>query len=166
MSTDLSRAGTQPTASEADALVAAASFLQEAVYASRELTHRAPLAAAEGGCGLGERPEIPERWSPAQARAASQLAQALGGVSLGAAQATALEEAAGRWVRIQDGLDRKRNHFLKAFRMQHGADRKQYRPDVAQELADGLDEINGENRHRLALAAEHLLASLCHPSPS
>ena len=138
----------------------AARFLSEAVYAAREQSHRFHPGEGASACGLGERPSLPETWSPAQARVAAELFQSLEAHGREGELAPALEGVAGAWVQVQDGLDRKRNHFIKGFRQQHGADRKAYAPEVEQAFRDGLELINADSRERLARAAEEMLLAL------
>lgn len=134
-------------------------FLQEAVYASRGVQHAGHAAPGGGaGCGLGERPGVPEAFSEGQARLFEALLQGIPD----AARADFVRHAqrlCGEWIRAQDGLDRKRNHFLKAFRQEHGFDRRAYPPEIEAEFAAGLDAINRDNRGRLEDHAR-LLADL------
>jgi hypothetical protein len=59
------------------------------------------------------------------------------------------------WVEKQDALDRKRNHFLKAFRGQHGFDRTRYTSEQSAEFEAGLARVNDEeDRLRRAAALE------------
>ncbi len=120
-------------------LALARSFLQEAVYRSRGDQAGAALFASDGdGCGLGKGPSVVLDLTPR----AEALFRDLGG-----SEGTSLEpvrEAMGAWVRRQDALDRKRNHFLKAFRGEHGADRRGYSEGVRRAFEEGLDAINAQ----------------------
>jgi hypothetical protein len=62
------------------------------------------------------------------------------------------------WVERQDAIDRKRNHFLKAFRSRHGFDRARYAPEVLGEWEAGLAGINAEEDLERRAMAERLLA--------
>ncbi len=61
------------------------------------------------------------------------------------------------WVRRQDVLDRKRNHFLKDFRGTHGFDRVQYTDEQGAAYRSGLDAVNAEVNESRARAARDLL---------
>jgi hypothetical protein len=69
-----------------------------------------------------------------------------------------VHEAMRAWVRRQDALDRKRNHFLKAFRNEHGFDRRAYSPEELAAYDGGLASINGEVDSELDSAARELLS--------
>jgi hypothetical protein len=136
-------------------LAQARSFLQEAVYRSRGDQAGAALLAArgsvDGSCGLGEGPSVVLDLTP--------RAQALFS-EMGATAATALEPVQASmadWVRRQDALDRKRNHFLKAFRGEHGADRRGYSEDTLRAFEEGLEAVNAQVTAALDEAAEALL---------
>ena len=120
-------------------LALARSFLQEAVYRSRGDQAGAALFAADGeGCGLGKGPSVVLDLTPR----AEALFRDLGG-----SEGTPVEpvrDAMGAWVRRQDALDRKRNHYLKAFRGEHGTDRRAYSEDVTRAFEDGLGAINAQ----------------------
>jgi len=122
----------------------AAALLDEAVYRSRErqAAGLSPLAGSAPGCGLGERAEVVLELSPRGAELAAKLWPGSDPTrgELGAGVAAVV---AG-WVERQDALDRKRNHFLKRFRGEHGFDRSAYGPAVAAELEAGLAAVNAE----------------------
>lgn len=61
------------------------------------------------------------------------------------------------WVARQDQLDRDRNHFIKAFRHQHGFDRRDYGEEQLAAWEAGLDEVNGRCDAEFARAAQALL---------
>ena len=61
------------------------------------------------------------------------------------------------WIEEQDQLDRKRNHFLKAFRGKHGARRADYDPQLLAEFEAGLDAVNAEVSAARAVSAARLL---------
>lgn len=128
-------------------------FLREAVYASRAKqaagSELARLAAprVKGSCGLGAAAAVELELSPRGAQLYAQLWPA------GHADLRALQAAMERWVVEQDALDRDRNHFLKAFRHEHGFDRRAWSPDLLAEYEAGLAAIAGredEERSRLA----------------
>jgi len=156
-----------------DALDLARKFLQEAVFASRELQHRGQSGIGAGGigaggidagapadtsgCGLGPKAAVPESFSGKQTELLGQMVQALGVTDPPMDQ---VEAVTAQWIKVQDGLDRKRNHFLKDFRNLHGFDRKAYAPDVEAEFKAGLEEINRDNNDRLHRQAEALVESV------
>jgi hypothetical protein len=127
-------------------------FLEAAVFASRS----AGAGPESGACGLGDGPVLGAAWSEEQQRSMDALVPA----GLTAEQRRQVDQEAAAWVRTQDGLDRKRNHFLKAFRQEHGVSRKTYSPPVAAAYDAGLDAVNGDNDARLAAAAQRLLGLL------
>ena len=110
---------TQPT--DGSRIALAESFLQEAVYRSRgDQAGATLLAAGSASCGLGEKPSVVLDLSP---RAEEIFQQLFGN------QDVALEDlkaCMASWVKRQDALDRKRNHFMKDFRQTHGFDRTTY----------------------------------------
>ena len=61
------------------------------------------------------------------------------------------------WIEAQDALDRKRNHFLKAFRHEHGFDRTKYTAAETDELDAGLARINDEENRECRSAAQAML---------
>lgn len=161
-------------------------FLREAVYRSRTSQAVSTLLAKpsspdRGQCGLGAKAAIALDLSPrardlfeelfgstaASATHASNAspreAEAAPSTSLAA---TASDEAllerlhAGMraWIESQDALDRKRNHFIKAFRNQHGFDRTKYTAAETAELGTGLARINDEENRERRSAAIALLA--------
>ena len=77
-----------------------------------------------------------------------------------AAEAALLERLHARmraWIEAQDALDRERNHFLKAFRKQHGFDRTKYSAAEIAEFESGLAHINDEENRERRSAALRLL---------
>ena len=84
-------------------------------------------------------------------------------VALGASEdvdLTAVRDRTRSWVERQDALDRKRNHFLKAFRGEHGADRRQYSGEVRGAYEAGLERINAQVAEEHSAAARSLLELL------
>jgi hypothetical protein len=148
----------------------AQALLQEAVYRSRERQAAgAALSGLEladdvvrdaGNCGLGQRAEVDLDLT---ARGA-ELVAALWPAALDADARERLHAAMTAWVRRQDALDRKRNHFLRDFRGSHGYDRTAYSPEVCAAFEDGLAEVNAEVARGLRAAARELLAAT-RPSP-
>jgi hypothetical protein len=134
------------------ALDKAREFLEASVYASREAQ---PPAEDEAPCGLGEGPALPVQFNARQRELLSFLAAAADDARL-----SVVADVSHRWIRLQDGLDRKRNHFLKAFRNEHGFARSAYSPEVLEQYQAGLDAINQENDERLDDAARQVLSAL------
>ena len=142
----------------------AQSLLLEAVYTSRgaqaasHALHQGAGSADDadaGQCGLGERAAVILDLSPRGQELFEQLFA--GRDQLEDAKLEALRGVMGSWIKRQDALDRKRNHFLKAFRKEHGFDRRSYNEVQLAEYEAGLDQVNGENRAQLSDAAQQLL---------
>ncbi len=132
-------------------------FLQEAVYRSRQSTS-APFpsgGAAATNCGLGERAAVDLELSPR----ARELFARLWPAGLAPSVLERANAAIADWIERADALDRKRNHFLKAFRQAHGSDRTLYSPTELAEFDSGLEAINAEVR-RAHTAAAHALLGL------
>ena len=138
---------------------AAELFLQEAVFRSRGDQAGASLLERPDGeagpCGLGSKPSVVLDLTPR----AQELYDALWQDGIAAEHLELVQQVLGDWVREQDALDRKRNHFLKAFRGEHGADDRQY--DAAQRALyqEGVESINREVDEARRAAAEALLAA-------
>lgn len=142
----------------------AQALLQEAVYRSRERQAAgAALSGLEladdvvrdaGNCGLGQRAEVDLDLT---ARGA-ELVAALWPAALDADARERLHAAMTAWVRRQDALDRKRNHFLRDFRGSHGYDRAVYSKETLAAFEQGLDSVNAEVAAGLGAAAQALLA--------
>src|SRR6185295_19625574 len=96
---------------------------------------RADAGKGPGGCGLGEKPAVPDGLSERG------------------------RDVIAAWIRAQDALDRKRNHFLKEFRARNGFDRRSYAPETLAEYEAGLQAVNREEDEGLCRAAEALIAS-------
>jgi hypothetical protein len=133
-------------------------FLREAVYRSRARQAAevllAPPAAGGGGCGLGERAAVELDLSPR----AEELYRALWPDGAGAGRIERVRACLERWVVEQDRIDRKRNHFLKAFRQRHGFDRDAYPAELAAEFEQGLARVNAEEDGQRRAAAQELSA--------
>ena len=125
-------------------------FLQEAVFRSRA-KQAGSAAIANAGCGLGERAEVELELSP---RAAELFPLLFGDAS----DVVRVRAGVHEWVERQDALDRKRNHFLKAFRQAHGFDRAAYGPERLAEFEQGLERINAEVAAARRDAARRLLS--------
>ena len=142
-------------------LDAAEAFLQEAVYRSRGAQAGASLLAPDerlpdgGQCGLGARAAVVLDLSPK----AEGLFTELWPDGVDEARLAALQGVMRDWVERQDALDRKRNHFLKAFRGEHGFDRAAYDEAQAAAYREGLDAVNGEASAARREAAEALLVA-------
>ncbi len=137
----------------------AEAFLREAVYRSRERQAASAVLAAPkpggGQCGLGEKASVVLDLGPK----ALPIAEALWPAGLEDARVERVRAVMARWVVEQDALDRKRNHFLKAFRHAHGFDRNAYTPELAAEFESGLERVNAEENERRRAAAAELLES-------
>jgi hypothetical protein len=141
----------------------ARAFLMEAVYRSRSRQAAGAALAAQasdvrtgtssGGCGLGEKAALELDSSERGARLAAQLWP----TGLAPLVLEHVHSELAAWVALQDGLDRKRNHFLRDFRAQHGFDRRAYAPAVSAAYDAELARINGEVDERLATSARRLL---------
>ncbi|MEL6907421.1 MAG: hypothetical protein AAFU73_20960 [Planctomycetota bacterium] len=130
----------------------AESFLQEAVYRSRgDQAGATLLAGGAANCGLGEKPSVALDLTPK----AEEHFRSLFGETPPALDG--VEAAMARWVKRQDALDRKRNHFLRDFRAEHGADRRAYAPETRSAYEAGLDAVNAEVTAGRRAAALELL---------
>ena len=119
-------------------LALAEAFLQEAVYRSRgDQAGATLLAAGSASCGLGEKPSVSLDLSP---RAEVLFAELFHDGS----DLASLRAHMAAWVKRQDALDRRRNHFMKDFRLAHGMDRQSYDPAQLAEFESGLEAINAE----------------------
>ena len=148
----------------------AEAFLQEAVFQSRAKQaagvslHQGKLAAGSAGqpgavgkgptnCGLGKQAALELGLSERGAELFEQLWPGAGPGEL-----ERLRDPIAAWVARQDQLDRDRNHFMKAFRGQHGFDRAGYTPEQQAAWEAGLAEVNGRCNRERSEAAERLLA--------
>lgn len=144
----------------ARALVAE-SFLREVVFRSRaqqtletELLRGAKSGDA-GNCGLGAKAAVALDLSPE----AERHFTALWPNGIDAAALERVREVMAEWARAQDALDRKRNHFLKAFRHEHGFDRRAYSQDLLAKYEAGLAKIADEENAKRRDAAVELLGA-------
>ena len=158
----MSDGGVLQPGDDRERLALAAAFLQEAVYRSRGDQAGAALMTAgrsapgtgpsgAGPCGLGEKPSVVLDLSPR----AEELFELLFGT--GSVDLEAIHACMGVWVKRQDGLDRKRNHFLKDFRGAHGMDRRTYSEAVGAEYESGLGAVNAKVAAERDAAAARLL---------
>jgi hypothetical protein len=129
-----------------DRLETAEAFLAEAVFASRA-RQAAGVSLLKAGqkdgsspsnCGLGAAAAVELELSPR----GRELYGRLWSAPPDAAQLTRIRAALTKWVERQDALDRERNHFLKAFRGKHGADRRAYSTELQVQFDSGLARVN------------------------
>ncbi len=155
--------GPQPEGPEAGdrRLELAEEFLREAAFRSRAkqaagaalAAGGAPPGTTPGGCGLGERAAVELGLSAEGARLFARLWPA----GPDADELARTRRVSDEWVRQQDALDRRRNHFLRDFRQAHGADRRIYAAEVAAAFERGLADVNAEETARRRRAARELL---------
>ena len=146
---------------ENKALEAAGRLLQEAVYRSRgKQAGVASMAGADldgevgpGNCGLGQRALVDLEQTEEGRAAFRQLFPG----EPSDATVEGLSKLLATWVKRQDGLDRKRNHFLRDFRDQHGYDRRDYTEEQRATYGSGLDAVNAEENEGLHAAQLELL---------
>jgi len=138
-------------------------LLQEAVYRSRgeqagaALLRARPPGAGAGNCGLGEKAAVVLDLTPRAERVYDELFP--DGLTVAALER--LRAVLAAWVKRQDALDRRRNHYLKAFRQAHGFDRAAYGADERAQFDAGLEHINAEAAaERTSAAADVLTAVL------
>lgn len=141
----------------AERLALAQAFLREAVYRSRATQAANGVFAAkpdgQGQCGLGEKAALVRVLTEEGAN----LFKRLWPDGLADAAVEQVRARMNAWVVEQDALDRKRNHFIKAFRQQHGFDRLRWTKEQSEEFDFGLAKINaGEDDSRRRAALELL----------
>jgi hypothetical protein len=134
-------------------------FLREAVVRSRErqaaLTAlRRTSAPGAGTCGLGERAAVVLDLSDHGRDLFARLFRD----DLPEPGLKRIHSAMAGWIERQDALDRKRNHFLKEFRVRHGFDRSLYPLELLAEFEAGLARINAQEDSSRRVAAERLIA--------
>ena len=145
--------------SESNPLELAQTFLQEAVYNSRGAqAGKATMSpggkgADKGQCGLGQDAAIVLDLSPN----AEEVLHKLWPASLDEAGVLRLQGQMTEWIEAQDQLDRKRNHFMKAFRGKHGFRRADYDSQTLAAYEEGLDAVNQESLDALRQAAQRVL---------
>ncbi|MFT4647376.1 MAG: hypothetical protein ACI87O_000667 [Planctomycetota bacterium] len=133
----------------------AQTFLQEAVYNSRGAqAGKATMApGSKGNCGLGQDAAIVLDLSPH----AEEVLHKLWPDPLDESSVQRVQALMTGWIEAQDQLDRKRNHFMKAFRGKHGFRRADYAPDTLVAYEEGLNGVNMESLEALRQAAQQLL---------
>ena len=134
---------------------AAEEFLQEAVYRSRGAQAGKALLApdAKGQCGLGQEAAVVLDLSPR----AEALFLELWPSSPSANEVQRIQAVMTEWIEEQDQLDRKRNHFLKAFRGKHGPKRSEYGTETLRAFESGLEAVNDEVNAARSASAQRLL---------
>jgi hypothetical protein len=146
-----------------DRLRLAERLLQEAVYHSRSRqTAGVGLGgvspgepAGPGRCGLGGAPDGPLELTGR----GEELLRLLFPQPIAPSRQAQIGDVLADWVGQSDALDRRRNHFLRDFRVAHGFDRRAYTAEEAREFESGLAGINAEMDARLSAAAQALLRS-------
>jgi hypothetical protein len=131
----------------------AENLLREGVFRSRD--RQSALHTLKGGvgsCGLGEKAEVVLDLSPR----GRELFGSLFARGLDEPATERFRATMSGWIEEQDSLDRKRNHFLKAFRGKNGIDRTTYSPDVLADYEAGLAKIGDEEDRARRLRAEAL----------
>jgi hypothetical protein len=136
-------------------LALAQSFLREAVYRSRASQTASGVFASKpdsmGQCGLGEKAALVRDLT----QEGADLLKRLWPDGMSDAAVEQVRARMNAWVVEQDALDRKRNHFIKAFRQKHGFDRMRWSREQAEEFDFGLAKINaGEDDARRRAASE------------
>jgi hypothetical protein len=143
-------------------LDAALRLLQEAVFAARGGGSLAPTSddpTRLGGCGLGAGPNLDVAVLGAGASETARAAAALlWPAGLDESRAARVREVIAGWVKRQDGLDRRRNHFIKDFRGEHGFDRTTYSDEIRAAYEHGVEAVNADNRARHVEAARAVLS--------
>jgi hypothetical protein len=134
-------------------------FLREAVYRSRAAQAAAgafPTSSpppASGRCGLGERAVVVLDLSDK----GRELFEGIWTEEPTEGEFERLRDCLREWIVDQDALDRRRNHFLKAFRARHGFDRTRYSTEQLAEYEAGLTRINSEEDEARRAAARAML---------
>lgn len=151
-----------PRATEdGERLELAETYLREVVFRSRErqatsTAFAAPTAAdAPGRCGLGEKASVVLDLS----ERAGEIFARLWPIAPDAVELERIRGVMSAWVIEQDALDRKRNHYLKAFRAAHGFDRTRYSAAETLEFERELERINGRENEARRAAALQLVAA-------
>jgi hypothetical protein len=129
----------------------AVSLLQEAVFASRaRQAVGAAIGTNPGTCGLGAETAVDLDLSPRGQELFDQI-------WTGETPPTQLEHirtVLQEWVEIQDGFDRKRNHYLRDFRKSNGFDRRDYTAVQNAEFEKGLARVNDDAMRRIQQLAD------------
>lgn len=137
-------------------LALAQAFLREAVFRSRATQAASGAFASkpdtDGRCGLGEKAALVRDLTEDGANLFKRLWP-----EPSDAVVEQIRARMNAWVVEQDALDRKRNHFIKAFRQKHGFDRVRWSGGQSQEFDSGLAKINaGEDDARRKAALDLL----------
>jgi hypothetical protein len=136
---------------DGDRIWIAEELLREAVFRSRDRqTALHAMRPTATNCGLGGKAEVDLDLSPR----GLELFRMLFAGGLDGSATERFSQAMTGWVEKQDAFDRKRNHFLKAFRGRHGFDRTAYAPEVVAEHDAGLAGIASEEDAERLRAAE------------
>ncbi len=139
-------------------LALAQAFLREAVFRSRATQAASGVFASkpdvDGRCGLGEKAALVRELTEDGANLFKRLWP-----EASDAVAEQIRARMNAWVVEQDTLDRKRNHFIKAFRQKHGFDRVRWSPEQSEEFDFGLAKINAGEDDARRRAAMELLGS-------
>ena len=136
-------------------------LLQEAVFQSRAkqaagvslLRAERKDGSSPTNCGLGQDAHV----ELALSERGRELFDALWPEPPAAERLEAIGSALAEWVERQDRLDRDRNHFLKAFRHEHGFDRTRYSAEQTAAYEAGLERINDQCNAERRAAAERLV---------
>ena len=131
----------------------ARTFLEEAVYRSRNSQGLSSVFADKSNCGLGEGP-VSNLDLSEKARA---IFEELWPGEIEEDQLDQIRAKTRAWVERSDALDRDRNHFLKAFRQANGFDRTAYTAEQLAEYEAGLEGVNSTADLELSEAASALL---------
>lgn len=135
----------------------AEAFLREAAYRSRAQQAATNALAAPsnaiGRCGLGERAEVALDLT----ERGRELFTQLFGEHASAARVELVRTVMHDWTVEQDALDRRRNHFLKGFRQEHGFDRTRYSEELRARFETGLERVNRDEDRARREHAERLL---------
>jgi len=143
---------------DAARLALAEDFLREAVFRSRasqavSTALKRTAKPALGTCGLGERAAIVLDLDARGRELFERLWR-----DADDARLERIRAVTAAWIARQDALDRDRNHFLKAFRAEHGFDRTRYTVELTSAFEAGLAAVNAEEDGERRAAAEQLLA--------
>ena len=138
-------------------------LLMQAVYRSRARKAagvgpavRLDQPAGPGTCGLGERAAVELDLGQEE----RDLLARIWPTPPDAPGLARIRDLLAEWVRFQDGLDRKRNHYLRDFRRAHGFERSDYPPGVLAAFESGLERVNSEETAARRARAQELLASV------
>lgn len=147
------------TSGDGERLELAGAFLREVVFRSRARQATSSVLAPPSGandagrCGLGERAAVALDLSERGA----ELFARLWPTEPAVVELERIRGVTSAWVVEQDAFDRKRNHFLKAFRTAHGFDRTRYTPAETLEFESELERINAREDEARRAAATSLV---------